>query len=88
MNPLRSKYIKKRCDSCQEFYLIPLLREGHAQRLIAYQSTCPFCNPNADMCKACFVPFRVRKHYALGMCKMDYNLYNRNLEHHEREPEA
>lgn len=68
----RSKFIEKRCDRCTEIFLIPFVREGSAQRQVCAYAICPFCNPNADKCKDCFVPYKVKAHYALGCCKMCY----------------
>lgn len=70
--PLRSKYIEKRCEHCTKVFLIPCVREGYAQRLICYQSICPLCHPNAQMCRGCYVPFKAKKHYSMGMCRMCY----------------
>lgn len=71
-HPSQNKFIKKRCDRCTKIFLIPFVREGSAQRQVCAYAICPFCNPNADKCKDCFVPYKVKAHYALGCCKMCY----------------
>lgn len=70
--PQRTKFVEKRCDNCEEIFLIPLVREGYAHRLICRFSVCPLCNPNAKKCRDCFVPFNVKPHYAKGMCRVCY----------------
>lgn len=79
----RSKFIEKRCDSCQEIFLIPHVRGIELHRLVCQMAICPHCNPNAKLCIGCHVPFAIRIHYAKGMCRMCYRFHFQ----HEQEPE-
>jgi hypothetical protein len=68
-------FIEKRCDSCQEIFLIPHVRGIELHRLICAMAICPHCNPNAKLCIGCHVPFKARVHYAKGMCRMCYRFH-------------
>lgn len=83
---MKISHIKKLCERCEEFFLIPNIRESRARELALQFYPCPHClfvksvfyprNNRSGRCIDCSIPFLLIDHHAKGRC---LRCYNKNL---------
>lgn len=75
------KYLKKRCERCDELFDIPNIRRSVARDAIIQFYACTHCGysktgeifgQHAGRCKSCSIPFAIIHHHGKGMCNRCY----------------
>ena len=74
--------IKKRCERCDLFFLIPAIRESHAREIALQFFPCTHCAYVRDInrplynrtghCVGCLLPFAFIPHHGKGKCMRCY----------------
>lgn len=72
---MKIQNLTKRCERCEQLYLLPNIKESYARRLIIEYFPCEHCGFSKDSsnkagrCRDCSIPFVFIDHHAHGRCK-------------------
>ena len=82
---MKIPHIQKRCERCEEQFLIPNIRQSRAREKMLMYFPCPYClftragmGDKSGRCRSCSIPFVMIDHHARGMCMRCYQAWIRD----------